>query len=241
MRSAISPRQATATHSKGGLTSRGSRRSRKAAMPSRPSVGGAPLGDRLAPPARACGAGSPSRSSAISALAARTASGPPRSTRREHALDGRRRAPSSSACTSCTRPIACACVGVEQLAGEEQRARLRAADARERERRDRRRDEPEAHLGEAEARVLAREHDVAAAGEARAAAERGAVHARDHGHRAAVDGREHRRGELGVGQVALVRELARGAHPLEVAAGAERLPATRDDDGAQRRRRPRAR
>ena len=104
---------------------------------------------------------------------------------------------------------------------------------------DRRGDQPEPHLGEAEARVLAREHDVAAAGEAGAAAERGAVHARDHRHGAAVDGREHRREALGVGDVLLVRELARGAHPLEVAAGAERGAAPGEHDRAQRRvRRP---
>ena len=95
--------------------------------------------------------------------------------------------------------------------------------------------QPEPHLGEAEARVLAREHDVAAAREAGAAAERGAVDPRDHRHGAGVDGREHRGEALGVGDVLLVRELARGPHPLEVGTGAERGAAAGEHDRAQRR------
>ncbi len=122
---------------------------------------------------------------------------------------------------------------VEQLAREEQRARLRAADAREGERGDRGGHQSEAHLGEAEARVLAREHDVAAAGEPGAAAERRALHAGDHRHGAAVDRGEHGGGRLGVGHVALVREPGRRAHPLEIGARAERAAAPCDDDRAQ--------
>ena len=231
-RSAISPRQAIATQAKGGLTSRA-----PAARGTRRCPRGPPArrAARRSPRPRAPTAGRGRRRAgrAISALAARTACRAAAQHRRERALDGARRAPLSSACTSCTRPIARACSAsnsspVRKSARACERPMRASANGR-----DRRRDQPQSHLGEAEARVLAREHDVAAAGEAGAAAERGAVHARDHGHRAAVDGREHGRGALGVGDVALVRELAGGAHPLEVGAGAERGAAPRQHDCAQ--------
>ena len=211
---------------------RGSRRSRNAAMPSRPSAEARRAA--IASAARAaCSAASPSRRPAISAFAARTASGPAAQHRGDDARDGlvERRVVGVHL---VREPDPEGVLAADELAGEEQRAGLRATDARERERRDRRRDEAEPHLGEAEARVLAREHDVAAAGEAGAASERGAVDAPDDRHGAAVDGREHGRHALGVGDVLPVRQLAGRAHPVEIAAGAEGRAATREHDRAQR-------
>ena len=189
-------------------------------MPSRPSSRGAALGERLgrAHRLRRRVAVAQSRDQRLGRPHRR---GPAAQHGGERALDGARRAPCRRRAPRARCRSHAHAVGVEQLTREEERSRVRAADARQRERGDRRRYQAQAHLGEAEARVLAREHDVAAAGEPGAAAQRSAVHARDHGHRAAVDGREHGRGALGVGDVALARELARRAHPLEVGAGAE--------------------
>ena len=231
-RSAISPRHAIATHSNGGRHQSGSRRSRNAGDALAALVGCAAPGERLgrAYRLRRRVAVAQSRDQAPWLRAP-----PPARRAAARRAFARRRASRalSSACTSCTMPISRACRASKQLSREEERARLRPADARQRERPDRRRYQPESHLGEPEARVLAREHDVAAAGEPGPAAERGAVHPRDDGHRAAVDGREHGRRAFGVRHVAFVGELARCAHPVEVGPGAEGGAPSSQQHGAQ--------
>ena len=119
----------------------------------------------------------------------------------------------------------------EALAGEEVAPRRRS-DLREDERRDHGRDDPEAHLGEAEDRIGRRDGDVGAGDEAGAAAEREAVHAarrRERGRlrspRASVE--PHR-----VLDVLVVRESIDGALPLDVGAGAEATALAREHDGA---------
>ena len=81
-------------------------------------------------------------------------------------------------------------VRAEALAGHEVASRS-AADLREDERRDHRRDDPEPHLGEAEDGVGPSDGDVGARDEPGAAAERESVDAADHGRRARVDRLEH--------------------------------------------------
>ena len=110
----------------------GSRRSRNAAMPSRPSS--ETRRSAIASAARVdCGAGSPSRRSGDQRLGGAHRRGAAAQHRGERALDGRveRLVVGVHLVHEADR----ACVrGVEQLAREEQRAGLRAADARERER-----------------------------------------------------------------------------------------------------------
>ena len=66
-----------------------------------------------------------------------------------------------------------------------------------------------------------------------AAAEGVALHARDDRRRAAVDRLEHRAQRVRVGDVLVVRELGRGAHPLDVGAGGEARPVPGEDDRAR--------
>jgi hypothetical protein len=81
-------------------------------------------------------------------------------------------------------------VGVEALAGEEVAPRMRA-DLRQHERRDDGGNDPEPHLGEAEDGVGRGDCDVRARRQPAPAAERVAVHARDHRRRAGVDRLAH--------------------------------------------------
>ena len=75
----------------------------------------------------------------------------------------------------------------------------------------------------ANTRVGRRDHDVGARDEAAAAAERMAVHARHDRRRAGVDRLEHLPQPPRVGDVLLVAELDRAAHPVDVGAGREAL------------------
>jgi hypothetical protein len=122
---------------------------------------------------------------------------------------------------------------VEALAGHEVPSRRAGPDPRDRERRDRRRDDPELDLGEGELRVLGGDHDVGARDEAAPAAEHVAMDPRDDGRRALVDRLEHLPEPPRVLHVLLVRELGRRAHPLDVCAGAEALALAREHDDAR--------
>src|ERR1051326_1809786 len=82
-------------------------------------------------------------------------------------------------------------LGVEALAGDEVAARRAGTDLRKRERRDHRGDDPELHLRERERRVTRRDCDVGRSDEARPAAERMTLYARDDGDEAAVDRLQH--------------------------------------------------
>ena len=93
--------------------------------------------------------------------------------------------------------------------------------------------DPELHLAERELRVRRRDRDVAAGDEPAAAAERMPLHARDDRRRAAVDRVEHRAQPQRVGDVLLVRQLDRRAHPLDVGAGRERRAVAREHDRAR--------
>ena len=124
-------------------------------------------------------------------------------------------------------------LGAEALARHEVASRGPGADLRERERRDDRRHDAELHLAERELRARLRDDDVAAGDEAAAAAERVPLHARDDRCRAAVDRLEHRAQPERVGDVLLVGEVDRGAHPVDVRAGRERRAVAREHDGAR--------
>ena len=65
-----------------------------------------------------------------------------------------------------------------------------------------------------------------------AAAERVSLHARDDRRRAAVDRLEHRAQRVRVGDVLVVRELDRRAHPVDVGAGGEARPVAGEHDRA---------
>ena len=118
---------------------------------------------------------------------------------------------------------------VEALAGEEVAA-SGLADLRKHERRDDRGDDPQPNLGEAEDRVGPRDGDVRARDEARAAAERVAVHHADDGRRARVDGLEHPVQAHRVLDVLLVGEIDGRALPLDVRTCAEARALAREDD-----------
>ena len=110
---------------------------------------------------------------------------------------------------------------VEAFAGDEQRARRRRADLRQDERRDHGRNDAELDLGEAEDRIVGGDDDVGGGDQTAAAAERGAVHARDHRLRTTVDRDQHRGHRLGVADVLRFREFERRAHPRDVGAAAK--------------------
>ena len=80
---------------------------------------------------------------------------------------------------------------VEALGGHEERSGVRLANLRDDERRDHRRGDAQPRLGEAEARSLRRDDNIADGDQTRAAAERRAVDASDHRMAAGVDGAEH--------------------------------------------------
>ena len=113
---------------------------------------------------------------------------------------------------------------VEALTRDEVAARPARPDLRERERRDHRRDDAELHLREREHGPFVRDRDVGAGDEARPAAERVALNARDDRSRAAVDRLQHPAKGVRVGHVCVEVEVDRGAHPLDVRAGAEARP-----------------
>jgi hypothetical protein len=92
-------------------------------------------------------------------------------------------------------------------------------------------------LGEAESDVGGGQHDVGHRAEAHATPQRGALDARDDGHRAVIDGAQHVRHAPCVRLVVLQRQGQRGTHPLDVGPGAERGSLPRQHDGAQRLRR----
>ena len=100
------------------------------------------------------------------------------------------------------------------------------------ERRDDRGDDPQPHLGVPEDGVRRGDGDVAAGHEPRAAAERVALHARNDGRGARVDGLEHAVEPHRVLDVLVEREVDRGALPLDVGAGAEALPLAGQHDAA---------
>ena len=75
--------------------------------------------------------------------------------------------------------------------------------------------------------------DVAARDEPAAAAERVTLHAPDHRRGAGVDRVEHRAKPQRVGDVLLVGELDRRAHPFDVGARGERRPVAGQHDGAR--------
>ena len=115
-------------------------------------------------------------------------------------------------------------LGVEALAGREQRPACARADLAQHERRDRRRDQPEPHLGEPEPRARARRRRCRrSATRPDAAAER----VRRSPGRSPASGQSsiasnRLRIDGGVGHVLLVREVAAAAHPVDVGARAER-------------------
>ena len=121
---------------------------------------------------------------------------------------------------------------VETLAGKEQRARLRGPDLRQDEGRDDGGNDAQLHFGESEDRVLGRDSDVADGCEAGASAQRRAVDSTDHWLGAVVDRAKHVAHPLGVGDVCLVRQIERRAHPVDVGAAAEDLALAGEHDGA---------
>ncbi len=115
---------------------------------------------------------------------------------------------------------------------QRQAARVALADRVQHVRTDRRRQDAELRLADGEARVVGGDRDVAGAGEADAAAERGALDARDGRLRAGVDSAQHRRELARVVEVPFDRRLARALHPVEVGAGAEVLAVAGEHDHA---------
>lgn len=119
--------------------------------------------------------------------------------------------------------------GAEALAGEKECARVRTPDFRQNERRDHCRNDAELGLGEAKECILRGDDDIADSGEARAAAERGPVDARDDGLGAAIDRPKHIAHRGGIGDVTFLRKFERRAHPLHVRAAAENTALTAED------------
>ena len=127
--------------------------------------------------------------------------------------------------------------GIEPAAAGEQGTGVRFADLRDDERRDDGGEDAEPRLGEPESRARLGDHEVAHRAEAHPAPERRALDSRDDGHGARVDGLEHLGHRHRVLLVALDVERHRGAHPVDVRAGTERLAFAGEDHGAQLRRR----
>ena len=120
---------------------------------------------------------------------------------------------------------------VETLAGDEVAPRRAGSDSGQRERGDDRRDDPELHLREGENRIGRSDRDVARSHEPRSAAEGVTLHAYGHRRGTAVDRLEHRAQRVRVGDVLLVREIDRGAHPVDVGPGREARSVAAEDDG----------
>ena len=123
-------------------------------------------------------------------------------------------------------------LGVEALARDEEPPGGTRTDLREHERRDDRGDDAELHLGEAELRGGCGNRDVRTRSEAGAAAEGGAVDARDDRCGAAVYGLQHAPEQHGVRDVLLVRVVDGRAHPVDVGTRAERGSFAREHDHA---------
>ena len=92
--------------------------------------------------------------------------------------------------------------------------------------------DPEPHLGEAEDGVGGGDCDVRARHQPAPAAERVAVHPRDHRRRAGVDRLAHLVQPHRVLDVLVVGQVDRGALPLDVGPGTEGGAFAREDDGA---------
>jgi hypothetical protein len=112
---------------------------------------------------------------------------------------------------------------LESHAGEEQFSCRRSADLREHVGRDRRRHQPEFHLGEPEHGVVGGDHDVADGHQAGAAAERRPVDPADERNRQRVERFEKRREARRIAQVLLAREGDGFGHPRQVRARGKRL------------------
>ena len=121
-------------------------------------------------------------------------------------------------------------LGIEALTGQEEPSRRRGADSRQDERRDHGRDDPELDLGEAEDRIGRGHRHVGAADEARAAAERVALHPPDDRGGAGVDRLQHAVEAERVLDVLLVGEIDRRALPVDVGAGTEALTFSGEQD-----------
>ena len=121
---------------------------------------------------------------------------------------------------------------IEAFARQRERARVRRPDLREYERRNDRGHDAEFRFGEPENRICGGDRDVAARDQARAAAERGAVDAPDHGLSRRVDRAEHARHTARVLEVRFAAEVERCAHPSDVGAAAEALAGSGEDDSA---------
>ena len=111
------------------------------------------------------------------------------------------------------------------------------ADLGDDERADDRRQDPEPRLGEPEPGPRLGDDEVGDGAQAHPATERRAMDARDHRRRTRVDGLEHLGHRHRVLLVALGVERHRGAHPVEVGAGAERRSVAGQDDRAKLARR----
>ncbi len=122
-------------------------------------------------------------------------------------------------------------LGVEPLARQEVPS-CGGSDFRKDERRDHGGDDPEPDLGEAEHRIRPRDGDIRARDEPGAATERVSVDDADDRRRAGVDRLEHRVEAHGVLDVLLVGEVDRRSLPLDVRAGTEARPFTRQHDRA---------
>ena len=89
---------------------------------------------------------------------------------------------------------------------------------------------PSFDLGERECGVPRRHRNVRRGDEPGSTAERVALHARDNRRGAVVDRLEHLPHRVRVGDVLVDGEADRGAHPVDVGAGAERRTLAREDD-----------
>ena len=135
--------------------------------------------------------------------------------------------------TSWISPMRSASCSGESLARDEVPACSARADLPECERRDHRGDDAELHLAERKLRRRLGDDDVATRDEAAAAAERMTLHAPNHRSGAGVDRVEHRAQAQRVGDVLVVREVDRRAHPLDVRSGGERGAVARQNHGAR--------
>ena len=207
--------------------------------PSRASAAGASRGTRAGPPgprrsssARRARARSRPRRPALARAPSRRGRppGPPASS----SATTRSTAASRSSASSCTSPIRSAVSASKRSPVTKSRRAAPGADPGEHERRDQRRDEPELHLGEPEDGVARGDHDVAAGEQARrrrrarsrGRAPRPAPGSRRPPRRARAAGARPRRSRRR-------RAPADGAHPLDVAAGAERRPVAGEHDRAR--------
>ena len=175
------------------------------------------------------------RTSRTIALAARAAVGPAASTSAMAASTAASSAASPST-TSWTSPIRWARTASNRRPPGNSARAWRLADLRDDERRDDRRQDPEARLGEPEPRPALGDDQVADRAQPHPAAERRAVDAHDERHGARVDRLEHVGHRHRVLLVAFDVERHRRAHPGDVGAGTERRPVAGQHDHPQRGR-----